>query len=158
MRRAFELLRSARFAKALPCPAALAQIQLNHGLDLNRSRARCGFSRGHLLDIVVYVPGGVGSAQEQTAAEDLVRLVVGEEQFERWVGAVSAAPTARGGPLTVLNDNPEQRAAFPLSALPEAIAAAIAGLRLGLSAEPLPAHAESEDWVLFELTPEPADD
>lgn len=158
MRRAFELLRSARFVPALPFLAAVAEVQARHALDLSRARARCGFSRGHLLDVVVYVPGGVGSAQERAAAEALVLLVLGEELFERWLGSVSATPSARGGPLAVLNDNPEQRAAFALPELPEAITAAIAGLKLGLPQAPLGSQAETEDWVLFELCPKPADD
>ena len=161
MRRALELLSQAGFAPALPFPAAVAQVRARCGLDLSGTRARCGFSRGHLLDVVVYVPGGLGGEPEQAAAEELVRLVIGEERFERWVGTVSATPTVRGGAitvLTVLNDNPEERAAFPLAALPDAITAAIAGLKLGLPAEPLPLHSQTEDWVLFELCPELADD
>jgi hypothetical protein len=156
--RALELLCRARFAAAQPFPVALLQIEQRHSLDLSRARARCGFARGHLLDVVVYVPGGQGNAQEQAAAEDLVELSVGEESFERWVGAVSVTPTARGGPLTVLNANSEEQSAFPIQALPEAIAAAIAGLKQGLSSESLAARPEGEAWVLFELSPEPAQD
>jgi hypothetical protein len=158
VRRALELLRRARFAAAAPFPVALAQIEQRHSLDLSKARARCGFSRGHLLDVVVYVPGGHGNAQEQAAAEDLVELSVGEESFERWVGAVSTTPTVRGGPLTVLNANPEEQIAFPIQALPEAIAAAIAGLKQGLSSESPAPQPESEGWVLFELSPELAQD
>jgi len=156
--RALEILRTARFAPALSCPAALTQIQLSSSLDLSRARARCGFARGHLLDIVVYVPGGVGGDRERDAAEDLVRLLLGEELFERWVGTVSATPTVRGGPLTVLNTNSEEHAALPIASLLEAIQAAVAGLKLGLSPQPLAAQSGGEDWVLFELTPEPAHD
>jgi hypothetical protein len=156
--RALERLRSARFAPALSCPAAVAQIQAQCGLDLSKARVRCGFSRGHLLDIVVYLPGGLGVAREGDAVEDLVRLLLGEELFERWVGSVSATPTVRGGPLTVLNVNAEERSALPVASLFEAVAAAIAGLRLGLSSQPLSTRADTDDWVLFELTPEPAAD
>lgn len=156
--RALELLRSARFEAAQPFPVALARVEQRHSLDLSRARARCGFSRGHLLDVVVYVPGGHGNAEEQAAAEDLVELSIGEESFERWVGTVSATPTVRGGPLTVLNANPEAQSAFPVQALPAAIAAAIAGLKQGLSTESPALQSAGEEWVLFELTPEPAED
>jgi hypothetical protein len=158
MHRALEILRTARFAAPLTCPLAVALVEAQWALDLSRARARCGFSRGHLLDIVVYVPGGVGSPRETEAAEELVRLVLGEELFERWVGSVSATPTVRGGPLTVLNTNSEERTALPVASLLEVVRAAIAGLKLGLSADPLSLQPESEDWVLFELTPEPAQD
>ncbi|HKO46904.1 MAG TPA: hypothetical protein VJV79_04235 [Polyangiaceae bacterium] len=158
MHRALELLRSARFAPALPCVTAVARVRAESRLDLANARARAGFARGHLLDIVIYVPGGTGAAYESEAAEALVRLLLGEELFERWVGSVSATPTVRGGPLTVLNENSEQHSALPIATLPETVRAAIAGLRLGLPVLP-PAPAEgSADWIAFELEPERAAD
>jgi hypothetical protein len=60
--------------------------------------------------------------------------------------------------LTVLNTSTQESSAFPIAELPEAIRAAVAGLQLGLSREPLFRHADGEDWVLFELTPELASD
>ncbi len=158
MHRALQLLRTARFAPALACSPLLSQVQTRWGVDLSRARARSGFSRGHLLDIVVYVPGGLGDARERDAAESLVQLSIGEELFERWVGNVTVAATVRGGPLTVLNTSPQESSAFPIAELPAAIRAAVAGLKLGLSKEPLFMQADAEDWVLFELTPELASD
>lgn len=158
MKRALELLHCARFAPPLDCAEACARVLREHGVDLSRARARTGFARGHLLDVVVYVPGGLGDARESDAAEALVRLVLGEELFERWVGSVLAAPTVRGGPLTVLNPNAEEASALPVAALPETARAAIAGLKLGMAAEPLAAHPDGEDWVFFELEPVPAPD
>jgi hypothetical protein len=158
MRRAFELLRDARFAAPAACASALAQVHRQSGLQLDKARARSGFGRGHLLEIVVYLPGGKGTPDETEAAEALVRLLVGEELFERWVGRVSATPTVRGGALTVLNTNAEERAALPIESLPETIRAAIAGLKQNLPALPELGATDSEDWVLFELEPEPAAD
>ncbi|MEP7050423.1 MAG: hypothetical protein ABJB12_08730 [Pseudomonadota bacterium] len=158
MRRALELLHNARFVPAVPCPAAIAQIRAQSGLDLSRARARSGFARGHLLDIVIYLPGGRGSTEEGQYAEELVRLIVGEELFERWVGTVSAAPTVRGGPLTVLNPNTEERAALPIELLAETLHAAIEGLKAGLGPLTPSMSVDGDDWVAFELDPEPARD
>lgn len=155
MRRALEKLRAQKFEQELSCIDALARVQRDFAIDFSRARARCGFARGHLLDVVLYLPGGSGDAREQRAAEELTALLLGEELFEHWVGSASATPAVRGGPLPVLNANSEERVAFPLALLREAIESAIAGLKLGLSAEPA---AEAEDWVLFELSPEPAPD
>ncbi len=157
MRRAFEVLRAARFAAPLSCASALARVRSQSGLQLDKSRVRSGFGRGHLLDIVVYVPGGKGTSDETDAAEELVRLLVGEELFERWVGRVSATPTVRGGALTVLNTNAEERSALPIETLPETLRAAIAGLKQALP-EAAAAHAADDAWVLFELEPVPAAD
>lgn len=157
MLRAFERLRAASFPPALACEAACAQVSTEFGIDLSRARARAGFARGHLLDLVVYVPGGLGSAREQEAAEELVWLLVGGELFERWIGRVSVTPTVRGGPLTVLNTNSEEQNALPVRELRRTVCAAIEGLQRGLAE--LPTHTEQrEDWVLFELEPEPAPD
>jgi hypothetical protein len=158
VKRALELLHGARFAPPLAGADACARVLREYGVDLSRARVRTGFARGHLLDVVVYVPGGLGDARESDAAEALVRLVLGEELFERWVGSVAAAPTVRGGPLTVLNPNAEEASALPVAALPETVRAAIAGLKLGLAAAPLSAHPDGEDWVFFELEPTPAAD
>ncbi len=158
MRRAFELLRDARFAAPSSCASALERVRSQSGVPLDKARARSGFGRGHLLEIVVYVPGGKGTPDETDSAEELVRLLVGEELFERWVGRVSATPTVRGGALTVLNTNAEERSALPIETLPETVRAAIAGLKQGLPPLPGPNGADQDDWVLFELEPEPAPD
>lgn len=154
MRRALHILASARFAPALPWPVARARLHASKGLDFSRARARAGFARGHLLDVVLYVPGGSPAVHEVEAAEELVRLLVGEELFERWVGNVSVTPAVRGGPLTVINSNSEQHSALPLETLAETVRAAISGLTLGLPPLPAPAEEESPDWVVFELEPD----
>jgi hypothetical protein len=158
VRRAFDLLRMARFTGPLACAAAVARVRDQSGVDLAKARVRSGFARGHLLDIVVYVPGGKGTADETEAAEQLVELLVGEELFSRWVGRVSATPTVRGGALTVLNTNAEEQSALPIDSLLETLRAAINGLWQGLAPLPGGAAADRDDWVLFELEPEPAHD
>jgi hypothetical protein len=156
--RALSLLASARFDAPLSVEPACARIRAESGLDFSRARARAGFARGHLLEVVVYLPGGAGIPLETEAAEDLVRLLVGEELFERWVGNVLASPAVRGGLLTVLNDNAEQSSALPLAMLLETVRAAIAGLKLGLQELSFAHDAEADDWFAFELSPEPAAD
>lgn len=158
MHRAFSILSSARFDAPLPCDVALSQVRRKTGLDFSRARARAGFARGHLLDVVVYLPGGNGNTRETEAAEDLVQLLVGEELFERWIGNVVASPTVRGGLLTVINESAEDRAALPIDTLLESVRAAIAGLKLGLMEPSLDRNVDTSDWFAFELSPEPAAD
>lgn len=158
MHRALSILSSARFAAPLSSGPAFARIRQQSGLDFSSARARAGFARGHLLDVVVYLPGSNGTAREHEAAEELVRLLLGEELFERWVGNVLATPTVRGGLLTVLNENAEDRSALPIEMLLDSVRAAIAGLKLGLPAPAFERGAETDDWFAFELSPEPAAD
>ena len=156
MHRALSLLNSARFAAPLPCEAALCQVRRQSGLDFSKARARVGFARGHLLEVVVYLPGGNGNTLESEAADELVLRLVGEELFERWIGSVTATPTVRGGLLTVLNESAEERSAQPIELLLDSVRAAIAGLRLGLVEPAL--GTDTADWFAFELSPEPAVD
>ena len=158
MHRALSLLNSARFDAPLPRELALARVRLDTGLDFSRARARAGFARGHLLDIVVYLPGGSGNSFETEAAESLVQLLVGEELFERWIGNVVATPTVRGGLLTVINETAEDRAALPIETLLESVRAAIAGLKQGLEQPSFAQSSDTEDWFAFELSAEPAAD
>lgn len=158
MHRALSILTSARFAEPLPCALALARIRTESGLDFGRARARAGFARGHLLDVVVYLPGGSGNSLETEAAQDLVRLLVGEEVFERWIGNVTCTPTVRGGLLTVLNENADDRAALQIETLLDTVRAAIAGLRAGLPEDMFAHAADTDGWFAFELSPEPAAD
>jgi len=156
--RALAILSSARFDAPLPSDVAVSQVRAQTGVDFSRARARAGFARGHLLDVVVYLPGGNGNTLETEAAEDLVQLLVGEELFERWIGSVVATPTVRGGLLTVINENAEEQSALPIGSLLDSARAAIAGLKLGL-VEPSFCHSvDTDDWFAFELSPEPAAD
>jgi hypothetical protein len=158
VRRALELLRTAPFAVPLECGAAVATVRAACGVDFSAARARTGFGRGHLLDVVLYLPGGRGGALEAEAAEDLVCLLLGEELFERWIGSVVATPTVRGGLLTVINEHSDERSALPIASLLETVRAAISGLKLGLPELSFEASADTADWFAFELEPEPAQD
>jgi len=156
--RALSILNSTRFDAPLPCDAARAQVHAKTGLDFTRARARAGFARGHLLDIVVYLPGGNGNQFETEAAEELVQLLVGEELFERWIGNVAATPTVRGGLLSVINETAEDRSALPIETLLDSVRAAIAGLKAGLEQPSFAYTTDASDWFAFELSPDPAAD
>lgn len=147
-------------------PAALRAIEQAHALDLSRCTVRAGFSRGHLLEITLHVPGGTGAEIEQIAAENLVRLLLGDRVFETWVGAVHASPAARGGPLRVLDAHAParvQRAELPLAELCATVAAAVLGVQRGLpelswversSSATTPTSATAE-WTMLEVEPLP---
>lgn len=158
MHRALTILNSTRFDAPLPCDSALSRVRAKTGLDLTRARARAGFARGHLLDVVVYFPGGSGNQLEAVAAEELVQLLVGEELFERWIGNVVATPTVRGGLLSVINEAAEDRSALPIGMLLDSVRAAIAGLKSGIEQAWLGCASDAEDWFAFELSPDAAPD
>jgi hypothetical protein len=147
-------------------PCALAQalqsIARVHHVDLSRATLRAGFSRGHLLEITLRVPGGNAAENEQIAAEELVRAVLGDRVFETWIGAVHVTPAPRGGPLRVL-DSRAPRAELTLHELFDTVAAAALGVQRGLPEQPwldrlsLASAPESTqaDWSMLEVEPVP---
>ncbi|HEX6766299.1 MAG TPA: hypothetical protein VF103_12495, partial [Polyangiaceae bacterium] len=57
-----------RGAPPVEVTEALERVRGTNGIDFTSARARAGFSRGHLLDVVVSLPGGAGSDEERSAA------------------------------------------------------------------------------------------
>lgn len=145
---------------AQPLARALAEVSSRRGVQLSRASLRAGFSRGHLLEITLGVPGGNGLEIERIAAEDLVSAVLGERLFETWIGAVHVSPAPRAGSLRVLDVHSPRRE-LELSELFDTVAAAARGVLRGL---PATARAESSeraelassaqsDWTLLEVEP-----
>lgn len=125
-------------------------------LDLSAARARIGFSRGHLLEAVVCCPSYSSATDERvlSAADLLVRRLVGDALFDEWFGAVDIAPLPRGGPLRVLEDRTSATEdALPLDQVLPAARAAVSAVKDGLSAEPYHLFCERAEWTLFEMDP-----
>jgi hypothetical protein len=139
----------------LPLARALEHVRARTGVDLSRASARAGFSRGHLLDVSLFVPGGRGAADEPAACE-LVRALLGEATWRDWIGQVRTAATPRG--LLKVLDNTTDERSFPLGELCAAVEAAVRGLHGGLQAEPWWALPAEREYVVFELDVEPDDD
>ncbi|HTU60348.1 MAG TPA: hypothetical protein VMF89_17980 [Polyangiales bacterium] len=135
------------FAAAVEQSGALAP-------QFRQAGVRAGFGRGHLLDVIVQLPGGSGAEHEQAAAEDLVWALLGERMAEDWIGSVEVTPAPRGGRLRMLGNS---STGFPLSQLTDAVRAAVSGLYEGLPDAPCWQRDLGTDWVLFELTPDEAE-
>ncbi|RYZ10154.1 MAG: hypothetical protein EOO73_00835 [Myxococcales bacterium] len=151
---------------AVPLARALSEVKATHGVDLERAGLRAGFGRGHLLEVTLGVPGGTGSENEQNAAENLVRSVLGDRVFETWIGAVHVAPAPRFPSLRVL-DPRAPRTTLQVQELFDTVAAATLGVLRGLpdtpraaarsdaddAREELGAVTERDDWTLLEIEP-----
>lgn len=148
-------------AAALSVEEALHRVRTETGLDLDGARARLGFSRGHLLELVL-LSSAFGSARDEQAldaASLLVPYLIGEAAFDDWVGAVDVGPAPRGGSLRVLLDGatpPDPTLA--LSDIGPAVEAAIRGVTAELPEAPYHALAEREEWTLLEAEPKLAGD
>ena len=152
---------------AVPLALALAEVQKSHEVELEGASLRAGFGRGHLLEITLGVPGGLGSENEQNAAENLVRAVLGDRLFETWIGAVHVTAAPRRSSLRVLGIN-APRTTLHLRELFDTVSAAVRGVLAGLPAyvsdvespsleerivEGVANGAPREDWTLLEIEP-----
>ncbi len=149
-----------RYRIALEPPAALDEIRARVGVDLALARARIGFSRGHLLDVVVYAPG-FGSASDERAldaANLLLPRLLGDDVFDTWIGSVDVAPMPRPSVLRVLDDKSARVETLSLDDVAPAVGAAIRGVHDALPDEPWHALARGEKWTLLESEPPIAQD
>lgn len=158
-----------------PLADALAEVRAAHDIDLTRASVRAGFGRGHLLEVTLGVPGGLGSEIEQNAAENLVQALLGDRLFETWIGAVHVTPAPRGGSLRVLDVN-APRHELTLRELLATVTAASLGVLQGLpearyrtapeqlaaphavvsvaAGDSLPVDGSAhDDWTLLEMEP-----
>lgn len=152
---------------AVPLAQALTEVQQSHEVDLEGASLRAGFGRGHLLEVTLGVPGGVSSENEQNAAENLVRAVLGDRVFETWIGAVHVTAAPRRSSLRVLDIN-APRTTLQLRELFDTVSAAVRGVLAGLPAyasagessslaepdvEGVASDTPREDWTLLEIEP-----
>jgi hypothetical protein len=145
-----------RGVPALDLASATARVLEHDRLDFGAARARAGITRGHLLDVVVELPGGKNAVGEQPAAERLVELLLGEARRADWIGSVTSLAAPRGGLLKVVQAAPDDGRFFALAELDRAIDAAIRGIHAGLPARALWELGGEQRWYLFELDVEPA--
>jgi hypothetical protein len=141
---------------------ALSVARERHGIDFRTASARAGVARGHLIEVVLELPGGRGDAEEHAAAATLLELLLGEARFDDWIGAATVLPAPRGGPLRVVQARAGSEHFFPIVELGPAIDAAVAGIHAGLPAVPLWSLGGEQRWFLLELEPDaeaaPADE
>jgi hypothetical protein len=155
------MLSAVRFRPEAGVQASVDAVRARTGVDLALARVRMGFSRGHLLEAVVYSPSFSSAADEsgRDAASLLIERLVGEELAHDFVGSVDVAPLPRGGALRVINDGPTAvEATLSLAEVLPAAEAAVRGLYAELPEAPYHAFCERAEWTLLELSPSPADD
>jgi hypothetical protein len=151
----------ARFRSEVSVAAALKDVQARFDVDLSRARVRIGFSRGHLLEAVVYSPSFASAADERAvaAASVLMARLVGEELCHDFLGSVEVAPLPRGGSLRVVSDSATAMdSTLPLPEVLPAAEAAVRGLYAELPEAPYHTFCERAEWTMLELEPPLAND
>jgi hypothetical protein len=147
-----------RGTPAVPFERAVETVRAESGIDFARARVRTGFSRGHLLDVVVSLPGGRGTENEKDAAERLVEALLGQARAADWLGQVMLEAAPRGGPLPLLDARGTREHFLPGAELGATFERAISGLYAGLPAEPFWSLGGELLWTMLEASAERADD
>lgn len=147
---------------ALDPEHAIARAERRTGSSFRGARARAGFTRGHLLEVVVSMRGCASREDERAreAAYLAVEALLGERVVDDWIAAIDAVPLVGGGLLRVMDANAasEAETTFPLIELPLAMERARAGVRENLPRARLSEAAGELPWTLFELEPELSSD
>jgi hypothetical protein len=113
---------------------------------------RVGFTRGHLLEVVLLVPGEVNAAlgDLQVAAELYLEEAIGDRVLDTWVGNILVDRVARSSSLLVLQNKP-QGDSYPLSEAASLIHVGTSGLMLELPHTLLGAGASAHQWTALEI-------
>ena len=136
------------FEAACSCAAEL-------GVDLKQARVRAGITRGHLLELLVYVPPSKGRLPDETeaAVELFVETCLGERVVDDWIKSIDVAPLVGQGPLRLVQPDATQTAGFHLSELKAALDCTVQGIHAQLPERPLCQMPERDDWVMLEAEP-----
>jgi hypothetical protein len=137
-----------------PVEAALFEARVETGVDLGSSRVRVGFTRGHLLEVVVQVPLDVEGDEEalQVASEIFLEACVGCRRLDTWVASVSVDRIARTKGLLMVSDARSTTSAHPLEEAARLIDRGISAVWEGLPESVVDA-APSSDWTVLEIPP-----
>lgn len=140
-------------AGAPPLKLELAVERARRHLDtrLSRARFRAGVTRGHLLELTLFLPGASrNDAASQLAASVLAEGLLGERVLDEWIAELAVDALPGGGVLPVAGAD-DDRPMRPLRELTQTIAAASEGIRAGLPDEAV--WLRDEGWTLLEASP-----
>ena len=123
------------------------------GVDLASSRVRVGFSRGHLLEIYVFVPLDVDVAADrlQFSAEIFLETLLGDAIMDDWVGTVDVDRIARSKGLLVMADSRSSTVSYPLSEARDLVERGIAALTEELPDSIIRSRLEAADWTALTI-------
>lgn len=130
----------------------LREVLEQTGVNLETSRVRAGFTRGHLLEVVVHVPFDVEGDVDalQVAAEVYLESRLGDRFMDLWVADVSIDRIARTRGLLMLSDARDQAEHYPIEQASELLDRAARGVSSELPLSKL-LHALDEAWTALEI-------
>jgi hypothetical protein len=131
-----------------PWPAVCESVALLAGVDMSGARVRAGFTRGHLLEVVVGVPQSNGDPR--LAAELAVEGLLGEAFVDDWIVAIDSVALPRGGPLRVMQKGAGDDM-HPLAELCAIAMRAVSAVDEQLPSAPRAKRQVGADWTVLEM-------
>jgi len=137
--------------------SALERVHRDTGYDLSAASVRVGFTRGHLMDLVIRSAAFAlaGSAADSAACERLVTLLLGAECRAAWVGSITSVPGPKPSSLRMVGRDDDRF--HPIATLSETIEGGIAGIHGGLDERPYHRFCEQAGWTLLDVEPHATD-
>ncbi|MDX2055840.1 MAG: hypothetical protein SFV15_25790 [Polyangiaceae bacterium] len=137
---------------------AFARVAEHFGKDLRGVRFRVGVGRGHLLELVAYVPKAVlPSRAEWEALEDaveaLVEALLGTMLFDRWVGEIACVESPKKPELRLASSERSSPTLAPAHELRDLVLSVERDIHAGLPPTPW-SEIKDRSWTLLELDPE----
>jgi len=131
---------------------ALKRAHEDNGVDLSSSRVRVGFTRGHLMEIVVQVPLDVEGESDdlQVAAEIYLEERLGDATLDQWVGDISVDRISRTKGLLMFGDVASPSNTHRLQEVHSLIAVGVAGVIQELPISVF-SQERTQDWLALEI-------
>lgn len=129
-------------------PEVRKSVLEDTGVDISGARVRAGFTRGHLLEVVVGIPQSSGDAR--LAAELAVEGLLGEAFVDDWIVAIDSVALPRSGPLRVV----QKGAGDDMHSLEELCAIAVRAVSAvdeQLPSAPRAKRQVGADWTVLEM-------
>lgn len=132
---------------------ALARALQVDGVDLSTSRVRAGFTRGHLLEVVISVPFDISGDDEslQVAAEVFLEHLIGDQALDLWVANVSVTRIARTRGLLVVSDQRDAADSHALREFGIMLERATTGVLAQLPESRLVSLEGAKQWTALEI-------
>ncbi len=132
---------------------ALQRVRQEFGVDLSTSRVRVGFTRGHLMDVVVQVPLDVEGESEILSQGALcyVQTRLGDVVFDTWVLEVGVDRIRRTRGLMMTMDQGREAETMPLSFTGALVGKGVMAVTAELPLTLLSVDPHGSDWFALEI-------
>lgn len=138
-----------------------ATVEARCGGSLEGIQVRPTIGAGQRVDLHFFSPRASHKDDEQAFSEAFIatETLLGEELLDHWIGEISVEPLPKASLLGgLLGGKSKPTNLLPLDRLYDTVHAVIRSVTEQLQPQPLYQTIESQQWAVYEMQPEQADD